>query len=62
MSSPDQEALVAPQPEIAALPDERDRELLDYLIECACNEMLRSMNPAPKNDNQSKTHATRRVP
>jgi len=33
-------------------PDERDRELLDYLIERAWEEWLRTLSHEPTNDNQ----------
>ncbi|KAB2890780.1 MAG: hypothetical protein F9K40_19180 [Kofleriaceae bacterium] len=40
------------QPDPVALPDEGDRELLDYLIERAWQEWLRTLGREPANDNK----------
>ena len=58
MSNQDREA-PATEPEPAALPSERDRELLDYLIERAWQELVRRLETAsaPANDNEPKKRA-----
>ena len=57
MSSRDPEA--AATPEDGALPSERDRELLDYLIERAWQELMRRREAAhtPANENETKKRA-----
>ena len=52
MSSLDREAPSQPETETVALPDEHDRELLDYLIERAWQEVLRRLPQLPANENQ----------
>lgn len=52
MSSPDREAPSQPETETVALPDEHDRDLLDYLIERAWQELLRRLPQLPANENQ----------
>jgi len=42
-----------PEPETVGLPAERDRELLDYLIERAMENVLRNLGTMPANDNES---------
>jgi len=53
MSSLDREAPSQPETETVALPDEHDRELLDYLIERAMEHVLRNLGTKPANDNDS---------
>lgn len=43
--------------ENVALPSERDRELLDYLIERAWQNLLRSLPQNPTNENHDNKHA-----
>jgi hypothetical protein len=52
MSSLDREAPSQPETETVALPDEHDRELLDYLIERAWQEFLRRLPQVPANENR----------
>ena len=52
MSSLDREAPSQPETETVALPDEHDRELLDYLIERAWQEFLRRLPHVPANENR----------
>lgn len=52
MSSLDREAPSQPETETVALPDEHDRELLDYLIERAWQEFLRRLPRVPANENR----------
>jgi hypothetical protein len=42
-----------PEPEPVGLPGERDRELLDYLIDRAIERVLRDLGTRPANDNDS---------
>ncbi len=57
MSSPDHEAPSRPEIETGALPDASDRELLDYLIERAWQEILRGLAKTPENDNATEKRA-----
>lgn len=52
MSSLDREAPSQPETETVALPDEHDRELLNYLIELAWQELLRRLPQLPSNENR----------
>jgi hypothetical protein len=45
------------QTDPVALPDEGDRELLDYLIERAWQEWLRTLGREPANDNEHTKRA-----
>lgn len=51
------EAEQASEAEGVALPSERDRELLDYLIERAWQELLRSLPAKPQNENEQVREA-----
>jgi len=51
-SVPEAPSLPATEPETVALPDESDRELLDYFIERAWQELLRRLPQLPVNENR----------
>ena len=52
MNNPDLEPPSLPEGETVALPDEHDRELLDYFIERAWQELLRRLPQVPVNENR----------
>lgn len=57
MSNRVPEAAQDPEALPVALPNERDRELLDYLIERAWQELLRSLPPKVQNENEETREA-----
>jgi len=57
MSNPDREAPSPLVTEVVGLPDARNRELLDYLIERAWQTLLRNLPHRPANETHDTKHA-----
>jgi len=57
MSNPDREAPGAPDAALLPALDERDRELLDYLVERAWQDVLANLRKQAEHDNQHEKRA-----